>query len=145
MPTSPPSEIECVPISENSLEFSWNRPIKAAPSITMYQYEYLHIVDNIGDMTMEKEVKFDRLMPATTYSFGVKYKGGKKSVKVPNNGANCTDPTADCLELSVVLESALAIINCTTLPLRLTGLSHSKISFSHPLLILKDYLEMNKA
>ena len=128
LPTSPPSDIGCDPLSENSLKFSWNLPIKAAPSVTMYQYEYMDIVDNIGTITMEKDVKFDRLMPATTYSFSVKYKGGKKSVKVPINGANCTDPKANCLEYKVDLESHPAMITCTTLPSRLTGLSHSKIT-----------------
>jgi hypothetical protein len=128
LPSSPPSDVRCEPKSENSLEFSWNHPIKVAPSITVDQYEYTHIVDDIGNLTMDKVVNFDNLMPATPYSFSVKYNGGKKSVKIPINGANCTDPEADCLELKLDLESPSAMITCTTLPTRLTGLSHSKVT-----------------
>ena len=52
----------------------------------------------------------------------------KKSVKIPVNGANCTDPEANCLEMKVVLESHPATVTCTTLPSRLTGLSYSKVT-----------------
>jgi len=128
LPSSPPSGIKCDPISENSLQFSWKKPIKEAPSINVDIYEYTHIIDGITNLTMDKVVNFDNLIPATNYTFSVKYKGGKKSVKIPVNGANCTDPEANCLEYKVDVESHSAMITCTTLPSRLTGLSHSKVT-----------------
>ena len=128
MPSSPPSDVKCEPKSENSLQFSWNQPIKIAPNIVVDKYEYHISGSNFGVITTDQQLTFNGLIPATLYSLSVKYKGDKKSVKIPINGANCTDPEANCLEVKLDLESPLAMIGCDTLPSRLTGLSHSKVT-----------------
>ena len=128
LPSSAPSDVKCEPISENSLQFSWNQPIKIAPNIVVDKYEYHISGSNIRVTTMDKQLTVNGLMPANPYTLSVKYKGGKKSVKIPINGANCTDHEANCLEMKLDLESPLAMISCYTLPSRITGLSHSNVT-----------------
>ena len=115
-------------MSENSLQFSWENPIKVAKDITVDKYEYKHIVNDREKLTMDKVVKFDNLDAATQYSFSVKYNGGVKYVKYSKIGANCTDPDVKCDQLTLKLESPSAMKTCTTLPSRLTGLSYSEVN-----------------
>ena len=120
--SSPPNNLGCNPLSENSFEVFWELPMQIPPDKNVDQFDF-ELTDSeqlliSTDSTTDNQVTFTELSPASTNFFYVTYRGQKRPIQLP-----------DQVLLQLEMKSPKVMITCLTLPDRLTGLTHSKV---HP-------------
>ena len=125
LPSTAPSNLKCLATSENSLHITWAKPDRIAPNVKINQFKYTTLTDNNANKNVgiihKHELILERLIPATSYKFRVKYQGNDKRIKFGIN---------EEYVMMVKMESPEAEVSCSTLPSKLTGLITSKIDFT---------------
>ena len=118
--SSPPNNLGCNPLSENSFEVFWELPMQIPPDKNVDHFDF-ELTDSKQSListnsTTDYQVTFTELSPASTNFFNVTYRGQKRSIQLP-----------DQVLLQFEMKSQEVMITCLTLPDRLTGLTHSKV------------------